>query len=287
MPRGMWTGNISFGLVTVPVQVVSAENAAEGLDFDMIDKRDHAHIGYKKINKKTGKEIDSKDIVKGLKLDSGKYAIFEQGELNKLRVKGSKSIDIEQFVEMTEVDPSFFKKTYYLVPGKNGEKVYVLLRETLRNTKKYGVGMIVLHTKQQLGLIGVSGPAMTLHIIHYDKEIKDPKKEYDLPAEGTKSVKINPKELAMAERLVDELTDKFKPENFKDTYIEQVKAAVKKKSKVSADDTEIEQPEEEEGNLSKVLDLMPLLEKSLKTKSKSTKTSASHSKSSGKKSARG
>jgi DNA end-binding protein Ku len=278
MARGMWKGNISFGLVTIPVSVISAENNADDLDFDMLDKRDNAHIGYQKINKKTGEVVSNEDIVKGLKLDSGKYAIFNQEELKDLRLKGTSSIDIQQFIEIGSVDPRYFRKTYYLSPQKGGEKTYILLRETLKKTDKYAVGLIVLHGRQQLVLIGTTGPALTLYSIHYSKELREPSRE-DFPAAGLSKVKISPREIAMAEKLVDELSDKWRPESFKDTYFQEIKTALKKKSrkKVHAAEQEGDSTEADEEALSRVLDLMPLLEKSLRSR-KTSKSSSSKSK---------
>jgi DNA end-binding protein Ku len=269
MARGMWKGNISFGLVTIPVTVVSGENRKESLDFDLLDRRDHAHVGYQKINKKTGKPISSEDIVKGLKLESGKYAIFEQDELKELKIKGTNSIDIQEFVDRTEIDPIYFKKFYYLEPSKGGNKTYVLLRETLKETDKFAVGLIALHGRQQLVLIGATDEALILHGIHFADEIKTTK-ELELPAPGIKAVKISEKEIAMAKRLVDELSGKWKPKDFEDTYVHDITQAIKDKGrkKVEADEESVQTDVETSKAASKVLDLMPLLEKSLKTKSK-------------------
>lgn len=268
MSRSLWKGNISFGLVTIPVAVVSAENKEEEIDFDLIDRRDHARIGYQKINKSTGKPVESEDIVKGLRLDSGKYAVFEQAELNALKIKGTRNIDIQQFVEHGEVDPIFFKKTYYLEPVKNGEKTYVLLREALKSTNKYAVGLIVLHNKQQLVLIGVRDDAMVMHTIHYAKEIKSVSALDLIPRHG--KVKVTPKEVSMAERLIDELSSPWKPLEYKDTYVKQINDAVKSKArkKVSVEEPS-EDAREGRGASQNILDLMPLLEKSLHSKKKS------------------
>lgn len=262
--RGMWSGNISFGLVTIPVSVVSAENKSQELDFDLIDRRDKARVGYQKINKNTGKVIGGEDIVKGLKLDSGKYALFESDELAKLKLKGNSSIDIQQFVDREEIDPIYFKKSYYLVPGKGGQKTYVLLRETLLRSAKFAVGLIILHSRQQLVLIGANEDVLVLHAIHYAAEIKATKK-LELPAAGMKSAKLSPKEIKMAERLVEDLSAPWKPTEYKDTYLQQIRSAVKSKArrKISLNEEEKASSASDE-SLAKVLDLIPLLEKSLK-----------------------
>ncbi|MEO5667847.1 MAG: Ku protein, partial [Bdellovibrionota bacterium] len=217
MERGLWSGSISFGLVTIPVSVVSAENKQQELDFDLIDRRDHAHVGYQKINKNTGKPIESEDIVKGLKLETGKYALFEQDELKHLRIKGTSTIEIQQFVTRVEITPIYFKKFYYLQPAKNGDKTYVLLRETLLKTETFAVGLIVLHNRQQLVAIGAMESALILHVLHYPAEIKK-LSALGLPAAGLKSARLTAKEISMAEKLVGELTETWKPIEFKDTY---------------------------------------------------------------------
>jgi DNA end-binding protein Ku len=273
MARSLWKGNISFGLINIPVSIASAENAQESPGFNLIDKRDHGHIGYLKINKTTGKKVDNKYIVKGLKLESGKYSIFEQKELDKLRLKGTSSIDLQQFVDKDEVDPAFFEKPYFLLPEKGGAKTYVLLRETLKNTDKFGVGLLIMHQKQHLALIGVSGKALVLELIRYSNELKSAD-DYELPAPGTKSVKVSPREIKMAESLVEELSDVWKPQKFKDTFHEDLMRAVKKKSKVTVEDAP-EDAEETPTESSKVLDLMPLLEKSIRERGNKKKVKSS------------
>ena len=269
MARGMLNGNISFGLVTIPVSVVSGENKGEELDFDLLDRRDNAHIGYQKINKNTGKVVASENIVKGLKLESGKYAIFEAEELKDLRIKGTNSIDIQEFVMRDEVDPVYFRKFYYLTPGKGGSKTYVLLRETLKKVGKYAIGVIVMHNKQQLVLIGASSRALILHTLLYSSEIKS-EETLDVPAAGLKGAKVSDKEIAMAERLVEELTGEWKPVQFKDTFVRDVRAALKSKSRRKVNSVDEAQSSERDSDeaVSKVLDLMPLLEKSLQRKKK-------------------
>jgi DNA end-binding protein Ku len=266
MPRSLWKGNISFGLINIPIAIFTAENPQEKPSFNLIDKRDYGHIGYQKINKTTGKVVDTKDIVKGLRLESGKYSIFDQKELDRLKIKGSESIELQQFVGRDEVDPIYFEKPYFLLPEKGGKKAYVLLRETLRNTNKYGVGLLVMHQKQHLVLIATSGPALVLEVIRYANELKD-YDEFEFPKEGAKEAKVTNAEFEMAERLIAGLTEKWKPQIYKDTFHEQLLKAVKKKAKVEVEEAP-EVATEEPVSASKVLDLMPLLQKSLRAKAK-------------------
>jgi DNA end-binding protein Ku len=265
--RGLWRGSISFGLINIPVSVVSAESPESRPIFNLIDKRDHGHIGYLKINKNTGKPVDNRHIVKALRLESGKYSIFDQDELARMHLKGNDSIELQQFVDQDDVEPSFFEKPYYLLPEKGGLKTYVLLRETLKKTRKFGVGLLVMHSKQHLVLIGASGAALFLEVIRYADGLKS-QKEYDFPQVGGKGIKISGAELGMAERLVEELSDRWKPSQYKDTFHEQMMKALRRKSKIEVEDAP--EPEQRAGesseHRSKVLDLMPLLEKSLRAR---------------------
>ncbi|MDR3607863.1 MAG: Ku protein [Oligoflexia bacterium] len=260
--KSLWKGNISFGLINIPVMIVPAENTPERPQFSLIDRRDHAHIGYLKINKNTGKQVSNRDIVKGLKLASGKYTIFTNAELDELHVKGSQTIELQQFVRKDEIEPAYFETPYYLMPQNGGEKAYALLRDALERTEKYGVGLIVLHNKQHLALIGTKDSALMVELVRYAEELRDPS-DYDLIDGKSLRPKISATELAMAERLVEELTSEWKPGVYKDTYVKGLRAAVRRKSRATV-------PEPKKGAVqaraSNVLDLMPLLEKSLRGK---------------------
>ena len=269
MEHKIWKGHISFGLINIPVDVVSAESQEKkkGLDFEMIDRHDHAHIGYQKYNKNTGKLVEGSDIVKALKLSSGKHMIFEKEELDALKLKGTNTIEIQQFVDTTEIDPIYFEKPYYLIPAKGGNKPYILLREALQKTGKFALGLIIMHSRQHLVLIGASGPALMLEVIRYAEELKVPS-QLDTSLSDLKASKVSPKEIAMAEKLVAELSAKWNPKEFEDTYFKDVMAAVKRKSKDKV--TSGKKSKEVQERPSNVLELMPLLEKSLKMKKKPT-----------------
>jgi DNA end-binding protein Ku len=270
MPHALWTGTISFGLVNIPVSVVSAVNREETLDFDLIDKRDHAHVGYQKINKSSGRPIEDRFIVKGLKLNSGKYVMFDPKELSKFRIKGNNNFEIQQFVDRDEVSPLYFENPYYLIPGKNGAKTYVLLHDALADTKKFAVGYIVLHTKKRLALVGAENQALVLYVIRYAANLRKPE-YYEIPTTKSRTIHLAPREKEMAEELVEGLSSPWKPEQFKNTYQMDIMAAVKRKSKTTVE----EAPRAaKETNLGQVLDLMPLLEESLKSTSRSKKAPA-------------
>lgn len=221
--KSVWNGSIGFGLVSIPVKLYSASED-RGLDLDMLDTNDHAHIKYKRVNEKTGKEVKWKDIVKGYKVGE-KYVILEKEDFENANIKKSKVIDIEAFVEESEVADVLFKKPYFIEPQKDSGKSYNLLRDALKKTGKLGVATFVMRQKENLSLIGVYKDALVLHVIRFSHEIRDPS-ELNLPK--TKALK---KEVDMAETLIKQYTEKFDFDKYKDIYNKQLLKIIKQKSK--------------------------------------------------------
>jgi DNA end-binding protein Ku len=261
--HAIWTGSISFGLVTIPVALRSATQEHD-LKFSMLDKHDLAPIGYKHINKKSGKEVVWADIVKGYEYADDKYVVLKPEDFEKANVKASKIIEIEDFVELSEIDPVYLETPYYVVPQAAGAKAYKLLLAALKNTQKVGIGRVVLHTKYRLVAVLPMDDLLVLEILRFPHEIRSDK-DLDLPA-GAKGAKGNDKELAMAEQLIDGLTSKWNPSKYKDTYHDDLLRLIKNKIKRGAT-AEIEpynEPDEEPSTgKGKVIDLMPLLRASL------------------------
>lgn len=227
--RGVWKGNLSFGLVSIPVSVLPAEAPKPTSEFELVDRRDRAPVGYQKINKRTGEPIKDEDIVKALKVGKDKLEVFEAGEIEKLRVPGTREIGIERFVERDAIAPLYFARPYYLVPDKGGEKTYILLREVLHRKGRVALGEIVLHTKQHLVLIGESGPVLTLNLLRYAEDVRQPQ-ALDLPAALTRPApRFSASEMTTAERLVDEMTDRWKPTAFRDDFARHVVTALRKR----------------------------------------------------------
>lgn len=220
--RSIWNGSISFGLVSIPIKLFSGSDE-RALDLDMLDRHDGSRIRYKRVNEKTGKEVEWKDIVKGYKKDD-KYIVLEKDDFENANMKKSKSIDIEQFISSDEVADVLFKKPYFLKPQKEGDKSYSLLRDALKKTKKLGVATFVMRQKEHLSLIGVYENALVLHIIRFEDEIKDPE-DLELP-----KIKIGKKELDMAISLIDQYTEEFDFGKFKDVYNDQLLKIIKSKS---------------------------------------------------------
>lgn len=212
--KSVWNGTISFGLVSIPIKMYSASEN-RNLDLDMLDKHDQARIRYKRVNEDTGEEVQWSDIVKGFKKDDS-YIILEKEDFENANIKKSKTIDIEEFVDETEVADMLFKNPYYLEPQKEGGKAYSLLRDVLKKTGKLGVATFVMRQKENLSLIGVYKDVIVLHVIRFAEEIRNPD-ELKIP-----STKISDKELKMAESLIENYTEKFDFEKYKDVYNEQL-----------------------------------------------------------------
>ena len=221
--RSIWNGTITFGLVSIPVKLYSGSQDRK-LDLDMLDKHDLGRIRYRRVNENTGKEVEWKDIVKGFKKDDDSYIVLEDEDFEQANLKKSRTIDIEQFIKESEVADVLYKKPYFLEPQKEGGKSYNLLRNALKKTKKLGVATFVMRQKEHLSLIGVYKNALVLYIIRFADEIRNTE-ELDLP-----DTKVSKKEVDMALSLIDQYTEPFDFERFKDIYIEQLMKIIKAKS---------------------------------------------------------
>lgn len=220
--RSVWNGSISFGLVSIPIKMYSATEK-RALELDMLDRHDNERIRYKRVNEKTGKEVEWKDIVKGYKKDDG-YVVLEKEDFENANVKKSKTIDIEEFVEETDVADVLFKKPYYLEPQKEGGKSYNLLRDALKKTGKLGVATFVMRQKENLSLVGVYKNVIVLHVIRFNDEIRNPK---DIKIPKTKN---SAKEISMAESLIENYTEKFDFKKYKDVYNSQLLKIIESKT---------------------------------------------------------
>jgi DNA end-binding protein Ku len=262
MPRAIWKGAISFGLVNIPVRLYSG-STENTLDLDMIDKRDFAPVGYRRVNKRTGKEIEPADIVKGYEYSKGRYVVVSDEDIRQANVKATQTVDIFAFVQAAEVPPYYFERPYYLEPGKRGEKSYALLREVLERTGKVGLGSVVMHTRQHLAVLIPLERMLLLNTVRYESEIRS-RDELKLPGDGLQKLGVSNKELDMAKRLVEEMSGPFDPERYRDTYRDDLMARIKAKAKAGKS-RELSEPEEsgEPRKTAQVIDLMALLSKSL------------------------
>lgn len=256
--RVLWKGAISFGLVHIPVGLHTA-TSDQGIDFDWMDKRTMDPVGYKRINKRTGKEITSENIVKGVDTGDGEYVVVSKEEIEAAYPRTTQTIEIERFVNAGEIPFSYLERPYYLAPINKGAKVYALLRETLHDAGKVGLATVVIQTKQHLAALMPCGPALVLNLLRWGDEVK-PIDTLDLSAASHQ--KISAAEKKMALQLVNEMSGKWNPADFKDEFKEQVMALVERKRE--AGDTEsVTQPEESAPESAEVIDLTALLKRSL------------------------
>jgi len=221
--RSLWTGSVSFGLVNIPIKLYSATESSS-LDLDMLDKRDHSNIKFKRVSEKTGKEVPWEDIVKGYKVDS-QYVILTDEDFKKASPEKTKTIDIVEFVETEEVPPIHFDTSYYIEPEKNGGKAYMLLRDALAKSKKAALGTFVLRNKENLCLIAPSEKILVLHKIRYAQEIRSTE-DIKVPA-----AKVSPAEVQMALKLIEQLTGEFDISKYKDTYSDTLMKFIEAKAK--------------------------------------------------------
>jgi len=221
--KSIWNGTLGFGLVNIPIKMYSASESRT-IDLDMLDSKDHARIRYQRVNEKTGKEVEWKNIVKGFKMDD-KYIILEDEDFEQANAKKSKVVEIDAFVEEKDVADMLFKKPYFLEAQKEGGKAYNLLRDALKKTKKLGLATFVMRQKENLCLIGVHNDALVLHVIRFSDEIRNTS---DLKISTSKATK---KEVEMAQSLIKQYSEKFDLTKYKDQYNEQLMKVIKSKSK--------------------------------------------------------
>ena len=257
MPRALWKGAISFGLVYVPVEIhtASRENT---LPLHLLDSRDFAQVGYQRVNKSTGKEVDWPHIVKGYEYKKGDFVALTDADFKHANVKASETIEIDTFCDVAEIPPMYYEKPYYLTPGKSADKVYALLRQALESTGKVAVATFVMHQRQHLCVIAPQGASLMLLTLRFADEILP-------PTEEPSTVKISSAELAMAKQLVQSMEGRFSANKFKDTYRADLKRRVQEKIRhKQTHSLHVEAPVGDERPKAQVIDLMAALKASLK-----------------------
>jgi DNA end-binding protein Ku len=262
MARAIWKGTISFGLVNVPVELYPATQS-HTLSFSMLDKRDFGPVGYKRYNKTTGAEVPWNDIVKGYEYEKGQFVVMSEEDFRRANVQQARSVEIATFVDAQSIPPQYFETPYYLVPGERGQKVYALLRETMRSTGKVGVGQVVIRTTHHLAAVVPVDEALMMITLRYANELRG-QKEFDFPPLSLKSAGVTPKELELAQRLIDDMAGPWKPDEFVDTYNEDLLQRIEEKVK-RGETKVLTKPEGEAGEprTAQVIDLMELLKQSI------------------------
>ena len=271
MQRSLWKGAISFGLVHIPVQMFSAEDKGKALDLTMLDKRDFAPIGYKRVNKDTGREVDWDDIVKGYEYEKDHFVVLSPEDLRRANVEATQTIDIMTFVDGGEVPVVYFEQPYYLTPDKGGDKVYALLREALTRSGMVGIAQVVVRARQHLVALLPMGDMIVMNTLRYHDELK-PTDDFELPRSTSRKLALQDKEVEMALALVKGMADSFDPGQYHDSYREDVMAVVQRKIKAKQTRL-ITEPEPEEAAPARgdnIVDLMALLRASVSSRSART-----------------
>lgn len=262
MARSLWKGAISFGLVHIPVEMYPA-TMEHSLDLTMLDKRDFSPVGFKRYNKGNDKEVSWDNIVKGYEYKDGEYVVLSEEDLRRANVDATQTIDILAFVDAGQVPLLYYDKPYYLAPGKGGDKVYALLRETLKKAGKIGIANVVIRVKQHLAALVCVGDAIVMNTLRYSDEIRS-SDELKIPSSTSKTAAVSDKEVKMALALVEGMSEDWDPSQYHDSYREDVLALIEKKV-ASGDTKSITQPDKdsEPRTSGKVIDLVALLQQSL------------------------
>ena len=260
-PRVLWKGAISFGLVHIPVALYPASRDS-GIDFDWLDRRTMDPVGYRRINKKTGEDIAREDIVKGIEYEAGRYVVLSDDEIRAAYPRTTQTIEIESFVPAGAIPSVFLERPYYVAPLEQGAKVYALLREALRRTGRIGVARLVIQTKQHLAALLPVGSGLLIDLLRWDADIR-PWSDLPLPPEDAKEAGVTERELAMAEQLVESMGGDWQPQQFRDSFRDEIMRLVERK--IAAGATEAPNaPLEEASPDAGVLDLTDLLQRSLR-----------------------
>jgi DNA end-binding protein Ku len=260
--RTLWKGAITFGLVHIPIGLYSA-TAESGIDFDWLDKRTMDPVGYKRVNKKTGKEIAKEDIVKGVKVEGGDYVVVTPEEIAKAYPRTTQTIEIEAFIDADEVPFVYLERPYYVAPVNKGDKVYALLREALRQTGKVGIAKVVIQTKQHLAVLIPCGPALILNLLRWGGEIRS-WEDLRLPPSDAKAAGVKEAELNMAKQLIEGMSAHWSADQFRDSFREEIMKLVEAKASAGQTEHVTKIESGEAAPSADVIDLTELLKRSLR-----------------------
>jgi DNA end-binding protein Ku len=264
--RAIWKGSISFGLVNIPIALYPATRKEE-LKFRLLRAKDLSPVNYKRVAEKDGREVPWDEIVKGYEYEKGKFVVLNEKDFQRVDLEATQTVDIKDFVDLEEIDPMYFYKPYYLEPQKGGDKAYTLLREALADGKKVGIAKVVIKTRQYLAGVKALKHVLVLELMHFAEELADPEKLH-VP----KKTEIGKREKEMAEALVKSMTSKWDPEKYKDDYRDALMEVIEEK--VESGGKEIEEKPKEKKPSTKVIDLVAVLQESLKAQSGAKKKSA-------------
>jgi DNA end-binding protein Ku len=270
MARSIWKGSIAFGLVNIPVGLSTAESRPD-IQLHMVDSKNHARIRYERVNADSGEEVPWDRMVRSYEHDDGKFILLSDEELAAVQPKLTKTIEITDFVPLEEIDPLLFDKPYYLEPEKRGRKAYALLREALRKSGKAGISRVVIRTREYLSAMFVRDDVLVLMLLRFPQEIKSASK-LDLPT--GKEFEPGKREMELANKLIDEMSGKWNPEDHHDEYRSALMEFIEKKihKGESVEDVKEGDDTDEEEPGGKILDLADYLERSVKSKGTAKKS---------------
>ena len=268
MPRPIWNGSLSFGLLNIPIQLMSGEKRTD-ISFRMLDGRTKSPIRYERVNAETGEEVPWKDIVKAYEYSKGSYVVIEESDIAAAASDSRETIELDAFVDRDAIAPTYLEKPYVLVPGKKAEKGYVLLREVLRKSKRVGIGRVVIRTREYLAMVTPQEDALILILLRFPQELVNPA-DYAIPEGSVAKWKISPRELEMANSLVASMSSDWKPAEYKDEFRDRLSAVISKrvKSKGAVRKLAVTEEAHPEGSATNVVDFMALLKQSLDKRGK-------------------
>lgn len=254
--RAIWKGAISFGLVNIPIGLYPATRSAREIKFRLLRASDHSPIRYQRVAETDGQEVPWDRIVKGYEYEKGQFAVLTESDFKRVSVESTQTVVIQEFVDLAEIDPMFFDEPYYLGPEKAGAKAYALLREALERSKKVGIAKVVIKTREHLAAVKAHGKALVLELMHFADELVLPS-ELSLP-----NGQAGKKELAMAESLIQSMSDTWHPGKFKDEYRQALLEVIEEK--VAAGDKALPSKKAKARAPTNVVDLVSILQESLK-----------------------
>ena len=263
MPRPIWNGILSFGLLNIPVSLMSGERRVD-LHFRMLDARDNSPVRYERVNAETGEEVPWKDVVKAFEYDKGNYVVLKPEDIRSAAPESHEAIEIISFVEAAQIAPQYFEKPYFLVPGKKSEKGYVLLRETLAASHRVGIAKVVIRTREYLCAVMPQADALLLMILRYPQELVDVE-EFALPKGKTSAYRLSADELKMARQLIESMSGEWRAEEHRDEFRARLRKVIDQRvrSKGKVPKRDVLEPQAADGAATNVVDFMALLQKSL------------------------
>jgi len=266
MARPIWTGTLSFGLLHVPIQLMPGERRTD-LSFRMLDSRNNKPVRYERVNSDTGEEVPWKDIVKAFEYNKGSYVVLDEEDIRAAAPESHEAVEIEAFVDADAISPVYYEKPYVLVPGKKAEKGYVLLRETLAETGKIGIARVVIRTREYLAAVIPQQHALILMLLRYPQELVDAE-DYTIPSKSAAEYRVTRKELEMARALIESMSGKWTPGDYRDEFRARLHKVIEKRLKqkgvVAAPEPDDARTREDAAT--NVVDFMALLKQSIDTK---------------------